>query len=116
MLPLRLIVPHVQRPNVWNEENQWAPLWRALGRATERLLAEPQLTDLPQTRGMTRARTAVPAARVGSRRWDGQKGQRPCRVDLVAERWLGDGSPDGVDQTSTDIDEEIADHDDEDDR
>jgi hypothetical protein len=27
MQPQRLVVPLFQRPYVWNEENQWEPLW-----------------------------------------------------------------------------------------
>ena len=39
MLPQRLVVPLFQRPYVWNEENQWAPLWRDVERVAERLLS-----------------------------------------------------------------------------
>jgi hypothetical protein len=39
MQPQRLIVPLFQRPYVWNEENQWAPLWADVVRVAERLLA-----------------------------------------------------------------------------
>ena len=42
MQPQRLIVPLFQRPYVWNEENQWAPLWGDLTRLAERLLKAPQ--------------------------------------------------------------------------
>jgi hypothetical protein len=28
MQPQRLIVPLFQRPYVWNQENQWEPLWK----------------------------------------------------------------------------------------
>lgn len=35
----RLVVPLFQRPYVWNEENQWAPLWRDIERVAERSLA-----------------------------------------------------------------------------
>ena len=35
----RLVVPLFQRPYVWNEENQWAPLWRDIQRVAERQLA-----------------------------------------------------------------------------
>lgn len=34
----RLIVPLFQRPYVWNEENQWRPLWRDIERVAERQL------------------------------------------------------------------------------
>lgn len=39
--PQRLIVPLFQRPYVWNQENQWDPLWADVVRVAERLLAEP---------------------------------------------------------------------------
>ena len=41
MQPQRLVVPLFQRPYVWNEENQWEPLWNDVVRVTERLLADP---------------------------------------------------------------------------
>lgn len=42
MQPQRLVVPLFQRPYVWNEENQWEPLWNDIIRVAERLLREPQ--------------------------------------------------------------------------
>jgi hypothetical protein len=41
-LPQRLVVPLFQRPYVWNEENQWEPLWNDVVRVAERVLASPQ--------------------------------------------------------------------------
>lgn len=41
MQPQRLVVPLFQRPYVWNEENQWEPLWNDVVRVTERLLKKP---------------------------------------------------------------------------
>src|SRR5688572_5371537 len=41
MQPQRLVVPLFQRPYVWNEENQWEPLWNDVVRAAERLLNRP---------------------------------------------------------------------------
>src|SRR5256885_3022186 len=41
MQPQRLVVPLFQRPYVWNEENQWQPLWDDLARVTERVLKQP---------------------------------------------------------------------------
>ena len=38
MQPQRLIVPLFQRPYVWNEENQWGPLWKDVLRVAERML------------------------------------------------------------------------------
>ena len=40
--PQRLTVPLFQRPYVWNEENQWEPLWGDVTRTAERLLAAPE--------------------------------------------------------------------------
>ena len=41
MQPQRLVVPLFQRPYVWNEENQWEPLWNDVVRVAERVLARP---------------------------------------------------------------------------
>lgn len=38
MQPQRLVVPLFQRPYVWNEDNQWEPLWNDLVRVAERVL------------------------------------------------------------------------------
>lgn len=51
MQPQRLIVPLFQRPYVWNEENQWAPLWADVTRVAERLLASPQAKHHPHFLG-----------------------------------------------------------------
>ena len=37
----RLVVPLFQRPYVWNEENQWEPLWDDVVRVAERVLNRP---------------------------------------------------------------------------
>jgi hypothetical protein len=41
MQPQRLVVPLFQRPYVWNEENQWEPLWNDVARVSERVLRRP---------------------------------------------------------------------------
>src|SRR4026208_406276 len=41
MQPQRLVVPLFQRPYVWNEENQWDPLWDDVVRAADRVLTRP---------------------------------------------------------------------------
>ena len=41
MQPQRLVVPLFQRPYVWNQENQWEPLWNDVVRVAERLLRGP---------------------------------------------------------------------------
>ena len=51
MQPQRLIVPLFQRPYVWNEENQWEPLWDDVVRVTERLLANPYAKQFPHFLG-----------------------------------------------------------------
>lgn len=38
--PQRLAVPLFQRPYVWNEENQWEPLWSDVVRLAERFIAD----------------------------------------------------------------------------
>jgi uncharacterized protein with ParB-like and HNH nuclease domain len=37
-MPQRLLVPLFQRPYVWSEEAQWAPLWADVARVTEKVL------------------------------------------------------------------------------
>src|SRR5215467_6435316 len=41
MQPQRLAVPLFQRPYVWNEENQWEPMWDDIVRVAERFLDMP---------------------------------------------------------------------------
>ena len=50
-LPQRLVVPLFQRPYVWNEENQWEPLWNDVVRVAERVLASPQSKHNPHFLG-----------------------------------------------------------------
>lgn len=40
-LPQHLVVPLFQRPYVWNEENQWVPLWQDVRRMAELRLQNP---------------------------------------------------------------------------
>ena len=51
MHPQRLLVPLFQRPYVWNEENQWAPLWDDVARVAERLLDAPNVVQQPHFLG-----------------------------------------------------------------
>ena len=51
MYPQRLVVPLFQRPYVWNEENQWEPLWKDVVRVTDRLLLHPQAKHYPHFLG-----------------------------------------------------------------
>jgi hypothetical protein len=51
MQPQRLVVPLFQRPYVWNEENQWEPLWNDVTRATDRLLHQPHGRHQPHSLG-----------------------------------------------------------------
>src|SRR5262249_17741150 len=41
MQPQRLVVPLFQRPYVWNEDNQWEPLWNDVARVAERVHGRP---------------------------------------------------------------------------
>lgn len=50
-MPQRLVVPLFQRPYVWNEENQWEPLWNDVIRVAERLLHEPRSRQQPHFLG-----------------------------------------------------------------
>jgi hypothetical protein len=51
MQPQRLVVPLFQRPSVWNEENQWAPLWKDMARMAEKLVAKPGMKHHPHFLG-----------------------------------------------------------------
>ena len=51
MQPQRLIVPLFQRPYVWNEVNQWEPLWRDVTRVTEHVLTDPDTKQQPHCFG-----------------------------------------------------------------
>lgn len=51
MHPQRLVVPLFQRPYVWNEENQWEPLWLDVIRMAERVLEEPAGKHYPHFLG-----------------------------------------------------------------
>lgn len=69
MQPQRLVVPLFQRPYVWNEENQWEPLWDDLARLAERLLkagkSQPHflgavvLQQMPKQTGQMQERTII---------------------------------------------------------
>jgi hypothetical protein len=49
--PQKLVVPLFQRPYVWNEENQWEPLWNDVIRISERLLTHPSEGHQPHFLG-----------------------------------------------------------------
>lgn len=71
MQPQRLIVPLFQRPYIWNEENQWEPLWEDVTRLAERVLRKPAekhhphflgavvLQQMPNPIGLLQARTII---------------------------------------------------------
>ncbi len=49
--PQRFLVPLFQRPYVWNEDQQWEPLWRDLERVATRLLKKPEAKHQPHFLG-----------------------------------------------------------------
>jgi len=51
MQPQRLKVPLFQRPYVWNEDDQWEPLWCDVTRVAERLLGQPHAAHQPHFLG-----------------------------------------------------------------
>jgi hypothetical protein len=51
MQPQRLVVPLFQRPYVWNEENQWEPLWNDVIRVAERVLQDSNASHFPHFLG-----------------------------------------------------------------
>jgi hypothetical protein len=51
MQPQRLVVPLFQRPYVWNQENQWEPLWDDVVRVTDRVLNGPSEKHHPHFLG-----------------------------------------------------------------
>lgn len=67
--PQRLVVPLFQRPYVWNEDDQWEPLWNDVVRLADRLAerGKPQphflgavvLQQLPNPVGMMQQRTII---------------------------------------------------------
>ncbi len=71
MMPQRLVVPLFQRPYVWNEENQWEPLWLDVTRVAGRKLAKPTdkqpphflgavvLQQVPNPIGLMQQRTII---------------------------------------------------------
>jgi hypothetical protein len=51
MMPQRLLVPLFQRPYVWNQPDQWDPLWRDVIRVANRLLKDPTGNHQPHFLG-----------------------------------------------------------------
>jgi hypothetical protein len=51
MQPQRLVVPLFQRRYVWNQENQWEPLWNDVIRVANRLLNHPHNKPQPHFLG-----------------------------------------------------------------
>jgi len=49
--PQRFLVPLFQRPYVWNQEQQWEPLWRDVERVALRLLKDPGAQHEPHFLG-----------------------------------------------------------------
>jgi hypothetical protein len=51
MQPQRLIVPLFQRPYVWNQEEQWEPLWNDVLRLANRIIEKPGVKCAPHFLG-----------------------------------------------------------------
>lgn len=51
MQPQRLVVPLFQRPYVWNQENQWEPLWNDVTLLADRILKRPTEKHYPHFLG-----------------------------------------------------------------
>jgi hypothetical protein len=85
MLPQRLIVPLFQRPYVWNEENQWEPLWNDVARVADRLLKQPHERLQPHFLGaVVLQQTPTPVGRMQTRTIiDGQ--QRLTTLQLMLD-------------------------------
>lgn len=84
-MPQRLLVPLFQRPYVWNEENQWAPLWADVIRVANRRHSRPNEKLSPHFLGAVVLQQASGA--VGSmQQWvviDGQ--QRLTTLQLLLD-------------------------------
>jgi hypothetical protein len=85
MLPQRLVVPLFQRPYVWNQENQWEPLWNDLTRVAERILKQPHVRLQPHFLGaVVLQQTQNPVGRMQTRTIiDGQ--QRLTTLQLMLD-------------------------------
>lgn len=85
-MPQRLLVPLFQRPYVWNEENQWAPLWADVTRVAERRVTRPDAKQLAHFLGAVVLQQAVGAVD-SMQQWmviDGQQRLTTLQVMLDA--------------------------------
>jgi hypothetical protein len=87
-MPQRLLVPLFQRLYVWNEENQWAPLWADVQRVADRRFARPSDKQFPHFLGAVVLQQS--AGTVGSmQQWmviDGQQRLTTLQIMLDALR------------------------------
>jgi hypothetical protein len=85
MQPQRLVVPLFQRPYVWNEENQWEPLWEDVTRLAGRLLNQPSPRPQPHFLGaVVLQQVAAPCGQLQERTIiDGQ--QRLTTLQLLLD-------------------------------
>jgi hypothetical protein len=85
MLPQRLVVPLFQRPYVWNQENQWEPLWNDVIRIAHRVLKQPHQRVQPHFLGaVVLQQTQTPVGRMQTRTIiDGQ--QRLTTLQLLLD-------------------------------
>ena len=81
MQPQRLVVPLFQRPYVWNEENQWEPLWNDVVRVAERLLDRPDGKHAP---ALPRRRRACSRSRSRRAYAGANHHRRPAAPDHAA--------------------------------
>jgi len=97
MQPQRLTVPLFQRPYVWNEENQWEPLWSDIVRMTERLLAAPNAKHHPHFLGAVVLQQVSNSAGTMQERTiiDGQQ-RLPGVLERIRVGFLGAGNQRGA--------------------
>jgi hypothetical protein len=81
MQPQRLVVPLFQRPYVWNEENQWEPLWNDVVRVTDRVLARQSERHHPHFLGRCCAAASPKANRPNA---GANRHRRPTALDNLA--------------------------------
>ncbi|MCP2326929.1 hypothetical protein HDA40_005436 [Hamadaea flava] len=91
---VRYVVPLFQRPYVWSEEDQWAPLWDDVHRIAEQLLAGPVGYGTPQPPvhflgAIVLDQPPTPTGYIGVRHVvDGQQRLTTLQLMLDAAEWV----------------------------